>query len=186
MKTFDYEPVTNRSIQDLMIAELDDDLARGNLALSPRLTEHGRNNWKVMLYSALLEGTSESLALQLKMPGVLAEREASHTSKSGTKLVPKNAAWTLAQSTFNRYYIRAVCRHAARSRRLVEVYRARESAHERASSHEIEGQKMLPQIIERYFEDDPRRHDAGLPFGPNSGLSVRIAEPTGSAKAAAS
>jgi hypothetical protein len=172
--SFDYEPVTDRSLQDLMIAEVDSDFAEGRVAYSPRLTERGRDEWKVMLYSAFREGTSAALASQLEREGVLATREVSHTSRSGTKKVPANAAQTLAQSTFNRYYIRALCRLAAQRGDLVEIYRARPSAHERNSSHEVEGQRIMPQMAMAYFTESPARHDAGLPFGPNSGLSVRL------------
>lgn len=177
MEPFDYEPVEDREMQDLMIAEIDSDYSAGRISFSPRLSQAGRDQWKVMLFEAVRAGSSAALADQLKEPGILNEREPSHTSKSGSKKVPSNAADQLAADTFNRYYMRALCERASRDRQLVEAYRARSSGSHRAASHAIEHQHMLPQVMNAYFEQPPGAHDPSLPFGPNSGLSIRIVEP---------
>jgi hypothetical protein len=90
--------------------------------------------------------------------------------------VPYNAARTIAEEEFNRFYMRAVCRLALEEGvHDVEVYRARASRHPRPESEELIGkrlnaQALLDDLRERTGTDTLLR----VPPGPNSGLSVRL------------
>lgn len=105
-------------------------------------------------------------------------QELSHT-KTGqviTKRVPIDAAETLAEGEFNRFYLRGLCRRAIRDRiESVEIYRAKEVANPRSESSMMLGQRLDAQ---RLLADlranlgvDTALH---LPPGPNSGLSARL------------
>lgn len=171
MESFDYEPVSDRAIQDAMLREVDRDTSTSRPKGPARLTERGRELWRVMLYEAVRAGTSAHLAAALKRPGMLDEREPSKTSKTGSKRVPSNAAEQMAQGAFNHLYCRAVCSLCASRGQLVEVYRASSSGHSRKSSNMLVGQHMPGQILHAYLTSPEQ--DPNIAFGPNSGLSVR-------------
>lgn len=164
-----------------MAAEVTDDVANGNLYLSPRLSEIGRRDYPHLLHDAVARYDETWLAAQLRMGGRLNTRELSRskTGKVIDKLVPINAADTLAEGEFNRFYLRGLCRRAlAAGMTEIEVYRAKEVASPRSESVALIGRRLGAAAL----LDDLRvsvgvETALGLP-APNSGLSGRlIAEP---------
>jgi hypothetical protein len=90
--------------------------------------------------------------------------------------VPVNAAETMAEGEFNRFYIRALCQRAIDSGiPSLIVYRAKQVQNPRPQSITLEGTSIGARLV----LDDLRAHPGvdtalGLPPGPNSGLSVRL------------
>jgi hypothetical protein len=164
-------------VRSYMSKEIESDVQAGVLYVSPRLTEEGVTSWPDLLLTAADSGTPKSLAESLISTSALRLTETSHRNgRPYEKAVPSNAAETLAEGEFNRFYIRAVCLHAAQlGHSDVEVYRAKAVLNPRTASEELTG-NLIPSI---QLLDDMRLSTwvdsaFGLPPGPNSGLSVRI------------
>ena len=96
--------------------------------------------------------------------------------KPYAKRVPVNAAQTLAEGEFNRFYARGLCRRAiTEDVGSVRVYRAKAVENPRTASVEMIGAHLDAASL----LDDLRTHIAmdtalRLPPGPNSGLSVEL------------
>ncbi len=162
-----------------MLAELELDLAQGKLYLSPRLSEIGRKEYENLLRRALNEGNDATLADGLRANGMLAALEERRKPDGSiiTARVPVTAPETLAEGEFNRFYIRGVCRRAVEDNvsELV-IYRAKQVDNPRPDSEA----KIRKMVSAKTLLEDLRTHQGidtalGLPAGPNSGLSVRLA-----------
>ncbi len=161
-----------------MAAEVADDVATGNLYLSPRLSEIGRRDYPHLLQDAVARYDETWLAAQLRSGGRLNARELSH-SKTGRvidKLVPITAADTLAEGEFNRFYLRGLCRRAiAAGMAEIEVYRAKEVANPRSESLALIGHRLGASALLADLRVSVGVETAlGLPPGANSGLSGRL------------
>lgn len=165
----------------LMLGEIEHDLERGSLYLSPRLTDRGRLDWPDLLKHAVLYGDEEELAESLKGTGRLraVEYRRGPRSRPVQVRVPHTAAETLAEGEFNRFYIRAQCRRAiVAGLNEVLVYRAKAVREPRPESQRLLGRRLNPATL----LDDLRAHTgegepaSRVPGGPNSGLSVRLAD----------
>ena len=84
---------------------------------------------------------------------------------------------TLAESQFNRYYIRALCRRALEDGiEALVIYRAKPVATPRPESEALVETTIDPAAL----LEDLRAHTGeetpalGVPAGPNSGISVRL------------
>jgi hypothetical protein len=159
-----------------MLAELDEDVARGRLYLSPRLNERGLREYAAMLRAAIETGNDETLAVALIREDAISAYEVSHRrGRPFRKRVPHDAHLTLAEGEFNRFYLRGLCQSVlAMGGTHVQLYRARASSRPRAGSAEREGSLLEAKAL----LDDLRQsvgYDTalGLPPGPNSGLSAR-------------
>jgi len=161
-----------------MIEELESDLKKNGLYISSRLNSLGKSEYPNLLKEAILSGNDASLATQLKNRKLLIESEPRQT-KAGRSIaaaVPDNAAETLAEGEFNRYYIRGLCQRAIDDgvSDLV-IYRAKAVLSPRLSSEarigmRIEPGALLGDLRKKIGVDTAR----GVPGGPNSGLSVRL------------
>jgi hypothetical protein len=106
---------------------------------------------------------------------------ASRLSGGGTgytvSKVPRTAPITLAEGEFNRFYLRGLCQRAIEAGGpAIEIYRARASVTPRPESEAMIGRhldadKLLVDLREHVGVDTA----LGLPPGPNSGLSGRLA-----------
>jgi hypothetical protein len=88
---------------------------------------------------------------------------------------PKNAARILAESEFNRFYIRALARRAMEDGipKLV-VYRAKLVRNPRPESEALVETTLPPEAsLADLRAHSDRPPSLGVPSGPNSGLSVR-------------
>ena len=167
----------DRRTRELMLGEVDRDLAEGSLYESPRLTTAGAAAWEALFRAACQTGSDASLAASLGAPGgaYINAREPSPTSRTGDKAVPLTAATTMAEGEFNRFYIRAMCVRALEDGVELEIYRARASMNPDPESEAKIGQSPNSSAL----LDDLRSHQGvatalGLPPHPNSGLSVRL------------
>ena len=162
----------------LMMKELEIDIENNSLYLSSRLNEDGLGEYVVILKKAITEGSPDLFADELRQHQCLKTHERRRKPKGGFTIVkvPINAADTLAEGEFNRFYIRALCRRAIDDGiDYVVVYRAKEVRDPRPESERLIGKN----ISARALLDDLRTHIGvdtalGLPAGPNSGLSAMI------------
>lgn len=162
----------SQSTRVYMLQELDLDEAASGPYMSSRFTSEGREQYAALLRSALTDGSPETLYEALNERGIL---EVSETLASGLiKKVPSNAAQLLADSEFNRYYVRGVCRAASDGDddAEVEVYRARVSSKPRPESEDLVGStvsaKQLLDLLRKAVADP----SIAIPQ-VGSGLSVR-------------
>ena len=160
----------------LMVNELEIDVAAGTLYLSTRLSHRGRNEYEQLLRTSFLVGDDESLANDIRSPGLLnaSEQHRRGTSVSMVK-VPVTAPETLAEGEFNRFYIRALCRRAIDDGvDTLEIYRAKAVTNPRSASQGMIGQRIGACELLRDLRSNPGVETSlGLP-SPNSGLSLRL------------
>lgn len=174
--SFDFHDLDDRT-RELMLKEVEDDLASGTLFLSGRLNPHGKAQWPDLLKWACQVGDEAALALELGRTGgtMIQPEEVSHRV-DGTpflRRVPGNAAVVLAEGEFNRFYIRALCIRAIADGVDLEIYRARYSANP-ASTRRL-GEFVDPVAVLKDLRSRPGVELAlALPPHPNSGISVKL------------
>jgi len=160
-----------------MTAELQRDVDEGRLYISPRLSAAGRRDYGALLETALRERDDTWLAAMLRIDGRLTVTETRVVRGRPTEArVPVTAADTLAEGEVNRYYVRGLCLRAIDEGGSLVAYRAKAVSSPRPESQALLGRAFDP----RTLLDDLRSHTGvepalGLPPGPNSGLSVRLA-----------
>lgn len=164
-------------VRNHMSREIERDLEEGVLYVSPRLTEEGASSWPDLLLTAAASGTPKSLAESLLSLSALRLTETSQRNgRQYEKAVPINAADTLAEGEFNRFYIRAVTLQATQlGHDDVEVYRAKAVVSPRSASENLIGTRLSAERLLNDMRTSTWADSAfGLPPGPNSGLSVKI------------
>src|SRR4051794_25434317 len=104
----------NERIRSLMLDEVDHDVDHGKFFVSPRLSNTGQQNYLTLLREAIGAHDEVWLADELQQLGRMRTTEQRRKPKGGYTVakIPANAAAGLAESEFNRYYVRAVCRLA--------------------------------------------------------------------------
>ncbi|HLF75026.1 MAG TPA: hypothetical protein VI524_11805 [Anaerolineales bacterium] len=173
-----YENLDERTRQ-LMLDEMEYDSAHNQLHISPFLSGQGQRDYANLLREALESGSDETLAQSLREHRRILRTLPRRNPKGGYSIsaTPENAAQVLAESEFNRYYIRALARRAIEDgiQELV-VYRAKPVANPRPESEA----KVETTVPPEELLEDLRSHPGdeppvlGVPAGPNSGLSVRL------------
>lgn len=161
-----------------MLEELEYDLSRGALYLSPNLNERGMRAWESLLRSAIETGDEVSLASNLSSQGCLKAYTQRRTPKGNitTAKVSKNAHEMLAEGELNRFYIRGLCRRAQEDdiAELV-VYRAKAVRNPRPESQVKIGAKLpVDKLLGDLRKNVGVDTALGVPAGPNSGLSVKL------------
>ncbi len=171
------ENLDNRT-RRFMVEELELDLAQGTLYISPRLSERGVRDYEPLLREAIENGNEVSLSASLRSQRRMRTTELRRRPTGGhaTARIPRNAADTLAEGEFNRFYARGLCRRALEDgiEELV-VYRAKRVRTPRPESVA----KIGTTVSARALLEDLRTSQGiepalGIPPGPNSGLSVRL------------
>jgi hypothetical protein len=166
-------------VREAMLAEVEHDIAAGVLYRSARLTDAGWSVYPDVLKKAISSGDDAMLAASLQDPRYWLDQEQSRSSKGKVywKKVPVNAHETLAEGEFNRFYLRGLCQVALETGVAeVVVYRAKGVAEPRPESEALIGAILDPAALLA----DLRTHGGvdtalGLPPGPNSGLSGKLA-----------
>ncbi|HET9909157.1 MAG TPA: hypothetical protein VFQ23_21085 [Anaerolineales bacterium] len=164
----------------LMLDEMKYDITNNQLHISPFLSGQGQRDYASLLQEAIQHGDDETLAQNLREHRRINRTQPRRQPKaSGYSIAatPENAAEILAESEFNRYYIRGVARCAIEDgiQELV-IYRAKPARNPRPESEARVETSISPQDL----LDDLRSHPGdeppalGVPSGPNSGLSVRL------------
>lgn len=165
--------------RQLMSDEIEYDIAHNQLHISPFLSGQGQRDYANILREAIQSGNDETLAEHLREHRRILRTLPRRNPKGGYSIstTPENAAQVLAESEFNRYYIRALARRAIEDgiSELV-IYRAKPVSNPRPESEARIETTLSPQEL----LDDLRSHPGdepptlGVPSGPNSGLSVRL------------
>jgi len=165
--------------RQLMLNELEYDIAHNQLHISPYLSGQGQRDYLHLIREAIQSGTDQTLAENLKLHRRINRTQPRRQPKGGFSIAatPENAAEVLAESEFNRYYIRGLARRAIEDGipELV-IYRAKPAKNPRPESEARVETTISPQDL----LDDLRAHPGdeppalGVPSGPNSGLSVRL------------
>jgi len=163
-----------------MLDEFERDVADECLYYSKWFTERGEQEYPQLCRSAITTGSDDSLVAGLEAPGLFVERYEKKTPRGGitTAAVPRTAPTTFAEGEFNRYYLRGLCaRLIAEGGGQIEIYRARSSTQARSASAALIGSILDPAALLADLRANIGVDTAlGLPPGPNSGLSGRIAQ----------
>jgi hypothetical protein len=160
--------------RELMIEELETDVAGGRLQLSPRLSTKGQTDFPGLLREAMAERDESWLGDALRSQGRISSTEFRRGPTGARTMVriPASAAITIAEEEFARYYARAVCRRALEEGiPRVIIYRAKPTAIPGPETQsEIDAQGLLDALRgRREGEQGPK-----LPPGPNAELNVRL------------
>jgi hypothetical protein len=165
--------------RQLMLEELEYDIANNQLHISPFLSGQGQRDYPNLLREAMQSGSDESLAASLRshrrITRALPRR---NRQKGGFQLasVPENAAEIVAEGEFNRFYIRALARRAIEDGipELV-IYRAKRARNPRAESETLIETSLSAKDLLADLRAHPDQPPAlGVPSGPNSGISARL------------
>lgn len=163
--------------REFMLGELDADVAASGVYMSQRLSSGGQGRYVSLLREAMQAHDDAWLAAQLRL--LFNPTEVRRTPNGGTTVakVPVNAADTLAEGEFNRYYARGVCARAlAEGRDSVEVYRGRISSRPRPESEALIGQRLdARRVLDDLRSSQGTDTFLGVPGGPNSGITIRLA-----------
>ncbi len=175
---FQFQNLDDRT-RALMLEEMEYDIAKSALYLSPRLSERGRAAYPDLLRAAIRDGGDDvSLANALRSGHLLEATRQRKKPKGGytQARVPVTAPETLAEGEFNRFYARGLCRRAIEDHiPELEVYRAKEVENPRPESVAMIGTRFNAEALLRDLRAHPGIEPAlHLPPGPNSGLSVRL------------
>ncbi|HOV83017.1 MAG TPA: hypothetical protein PLQ01_10140 [Methanothrix sp.] len=167
----------DETVRACMLQELEADISNSRLYISPRLTETGAKIWPEILREAIGKRNDAWLAATLQSMRLLHTQEQRRKPKGGftTVNVPYNAADTLAEGEFNRFYARGLCvKVIATGGSQVEVYRGKDVRDPRPESQAMIGRRLPAQKLLEDLRNSPGVEPAlGLPPGPNSGLTVR-------------
>jgi hypothetical protein len=163
-----------------MLEEMDYDVEHNLLHISPYLSGQGQRDYPNLLRAALENGNDETLATALGQQRRIQRSYQKRKPGGGFTIasVPANAPEQLAESEFNRYYIRAVARRAIEAGipELI-VYRAKPVGTPRAESEALVETTVEPSaLLEDLRTHSGERPTLGIPGGPGSGISVRLPE----------
>jgi len=165
--------------RSIMLDEFERDAAANVLYISPQLNPYGRNQWPFLLRAALASSVPELLARDLATLAVFNEFEAAPDADGGSptpQSVPVDAGATLAETEFNRFYARAVCRRALQTdpHGVVEVYVAREGAAPAGTARDLVGRTVAAgPLLATLRTGVPVSAALGLD-DPNAALSVSL------------
>jgi hypothetical protein len=161
-----------------MLEEIEMDIASDRLYLSSYLGQRAQGNWADLLRSAAATGTDDSLAAELRRPGMLNATTQRRKPTGGytTARVPHTAPETLAEGEYNRYFCRGLCRRAiANGIARLKVFRAKAVENPRPESQEKIGLLIDPEVILIDIRNSTGVETAlGIPPGPNSGITLKI------------
>jgi len=173
LKLENLDPETRR----YMLEEFEMDVANGRLYPSKKLTDKGKESYEALLREAIQEHDSDWLAKQLASTGCIKPRIFKERKpRQGIITAPTSPQQTLADSEFNRFYIRGVCARAIKEQiPHVIVYRARDSAFPDPKSSSKIGRHVNPaDLLKDLRENIDVTPKMGIPSSPNSGISVKL------------
>jgi hypothetical protein len=173
-----FENLDDRTRQ-LMLDEMEYDIANHQLHISPFLSGQGQRDYENLLREALQSGNDETLAQNLREHRRILRTLPRRNPNGGYSITAtaENAAQVLAESEFNRYYIRALARRALEDGiPEVVIYRAKPVTTPRPESEARIETALAPEELLEDLRSHPgdERPSLGVPSGPNSGLSVRL------------
>lgn len=164
------------TIRQYMVEEIKKAIQEDNIYYSKRFAIERDDRWPSLLLEAAKLYDDHWLAYQIEANGMLKGMETARKPTGGYSLkhVSCNAAETLAEGQFNRYYILGLCRRASNEgKTTVEIYRAKEVRNPRPESEALIGQSRSAETL--ISELRPVNSSLGHELlQPNSGLSVKL------------
>jgi hypothetical protein len=155
-----------------MAQELQADITAGEVYHSKFLTDEGRTQWNNVLLEAVQNHDSTWLAEKL-VSDDLAVSEYKMTDKNGVERRVTLEPSSLADSEFNRYYIRGVCLRAIdEGVSEVVTYRAKPAANPVSESD----LRLNPRKLLLDLRSNKGETVLDVPSNPNSGISVMLPE----------
>lgn len=159
----------NEITRRYMIEEIDHSIGRDELYKYEEFTDDGWKKYPELLRKAAQEGDDDFLGVTLYHNNCFrldAHRE------SYTKF---------AELEFNKFYIRAMCRHAIDEGKELQLYIAKE---EKEPSPELQGklrqviesEQLLIELREQEEKGTPLEKVIGIDLEPDSGISVRFVD----------
>ncbi len=168
-------PHIDPALRKTMLAEISADSAAGTLYLSPRLNFSGEEHWEPLLRAAVERQDARWLADNLDAYKYLRKTE---KERFVTVRIPFEAAHTLAESEFNRFYSRAVCRRAQEQGLThVEIRAGRELSRAPQSARDLAGKRRKAGELYASLREATSVDKAlGLKVFEPTGLSVALPE----------
>jgi hypothetical protein len=162
-----------------MLEEIEMDIRADKVYRSKYLTQSGQGNFPDLMSEAAKSGNDDTLTASLRGQfNQTTERKRPNGYGYYTAAVPVNAAEVLAESEFNRYFVRGLCRRAIASGiQRLQVFRAKRVANPRPESERLIGLLVDPEVV---LEDVRKSQEhgvetaLGIPPGPGSGITIRI------------
>lgn len=163
----------DESVRAFMLEELDQDIEDGGPYIGRYLSDAGILAYPALLRESLASHDPGWLQNRLASDGLMKVVTAGSTGKP--RKVPGNAAQTLSESEFGRYFGRGVCRRAleADEKAEVEVYRARNSNSPRPESEALIGLRFRASEVLELIRSSRIDPNVAVPQ-VNSGLSLRL------------
>lgn len=183
--TFNFKNLDEKTRQ-LMLEEFDFDQKEGTLAVSPRLIDGKEEEYFRLFTQCIKSGQNEDyLANTIQQARILKSQEtANRNGKIVNVKVRHDAHEFLAQSDFNRFYMRALCRIAIEENKTLKIYRAKSSDEHRTTSDNIEGNFIEPNVQLNFLRLNPKDYwarkeqDSDITeykvARPGSGLSLML------------
>ncbi|RYX87283.1 hypothetical protein EON73_01675 [bacterium] len=170
MSNFTFLDLTDE-VRDLIQSEITADASNNVLYLSSRLNDLGKKSYPDSLTRAVKTGDAETLQIELESGNFFNSMD---TRQGKPIKMASNAAQLLAQSEFNRFYIRGVCLKAIKDgQENVEVYRSRQSSWTRPESENKIGTLIKASDLLEDLRTSIGTEPKILPE-INSGLSVKL------------
>ncbi|KZD24146.1 hypothetical protein [Tardiphaga robiniae] len=162
-----------------MLEEIRADTQADKVYRSSYLTQSGQGNWPDLILVAAQTGNDDTLASSANGQfNSTTQRKKPKGFGYYTAAVPVNAAQMLAESEFNRYFVRGLCLRAMdEGIPRLEVYRAKQVSQPRPESESKIGLLVDPQTVlidVRASQSNGVETALGIPPGPGSGITIRI------------
>ena len=183
--TFNFKNLDEKTRQ-LMLEEFDYDQKNGTLAVSPRLLDGMEEKYFKLFTECIKSGRNEDdLANAIQQAHILKSQEtANRNGKIVNVKVRHDAHEFLAQSDFNRFYMRALCRISIEENKMLKIYRAKYSEEHRITSDDIEGEVVDSNVQLNFLRMNPKDYWARKEQNnditeykvarPGSGLSLEL------------
>jgi len=159
-----------------MLEAIEEASESGNIYYSTRFNELGKKQWLPLLKQAALQYNEHWLAFKLEELQLFKDMESAQVPSGGytIKHIPNNAAETLSEGQFNRFYILGLCKVAtSKNIQQLIVYRAKESLRPRPESDLLIDKAIAITEIESQLKDTQSSFKSKL-VQPNSGISMRL------------
>jgi hypothetical protein len=165
-----------------MVEEIEMDIQSDKVYRSSYLTQSGQGAFPDLVLEAAKTGNDDTLTGSLRGKfNTTTMRRKPRAHGYYRAAVPVNAAEVLAESEFNRYFVRGLCRRAIGSGiERLQVFRAKAVAQPRPESERKIGLLVLPDVVlsdVRKSQEYGVETALGIPPGPGSGITLRIPRP---------
>jgi len=166
----------DETTRGLMLAEFEADLAAGKLTVNDGLTETGRSKYPDLLRQAIAEGDSDKFGESLRHREYW-KSDAQHIWKEGEGPNPlaHGRVEVYAESQFNLYYMRALCRKLlSENVTHAVVYQAKSVENAGVFGNVAPGDLVPCTIVLEELRSPPSLPAVvGIPIDAASGISLR-------------